>query len=209
MKIAIFGSTGRTGKLLVAQALENGHQLDVLARDPAKLEVSHEKLTVIQGDAKDAAVVEQVIEGTDAVISALGPTKGQQPFTVSKAVENILAAMQKHNVKRLVFSAGAGVGDPQDEPGFMDKVIGFLLKLTARAVYEDMEKAVQLVRSSKTDWTIARAPMLTDDPGTGDMEVGYLGKGVSMRLSRADLAAFMLASLQTEEHTRKAPVVSS
>jgi putative NADH-flavin reductase len=94
MKLVIFGATGRTGVHLVKQALAAGHSVTALVRTPAKLTLQHERLTVLQGDAQDAAKVAQAVAGAEAVISVLGPTRNRPAFAVSKSTENILAAMR-------------------------------------------------------------------------------------------------------------------
>lgn len=208
MNIAVFGGTGRTGTHVVQQALAAGHQVTALARSPGKLSIQHEALAVQQGDAADPAAVSAAIAGADAVISVLGPTKGQAPGTITRATGNILAAMRQHGVKRLVMSAGAGVGDPQDEPTLISRVMGFLLKLTAREVYEDMLQAVEAVRASDLGWTIVRVPMLHEGPGSGGVRSGYLGGDVGARLSRAAMAAFMLEQIDSDQYVHEAPVIS-
>jgi hypothetical protein len=117
--------------------------------------------------------------------------------------------MQQHGVRRLMQSVGAGVGDPNDGPGLLDRLIKVALKTGSRHVYEDMVRVAEIVRTSALDWTLVRVPMLTDDPPAGDVKVGYLGKGVGPRLSRADLAAFMLRQAQEDTYLRQAPVISN
>ncbi len=209
MKIAIFGGTGRTGKHLVEQALSKGYQVNLLARNPEKVETKDNNLTVISGDVKDAAAVEKTIEGSQAVLSALGPTSNEAEFAVSKGMQNILAAMQKNSVKRLIITAGAGVGDPKDEPKFFNHVMNFLLKLMAKNVLADMSRVVDMVRSSDRDWTVVRLPMLTDDPKSGEIKVGYVGKGMGSRITRADIADFMLFELEKGEYIHEAPAISN
>ena len=155
MKIAVFGGTGRTGKHLIEQALAAGHQVTALARTPAKLP-SHERLTIIQGDIQDRAAVEKTVVGAEAVVSVLGPTSNEPTFEVSKGTQHILGAMQKHGVRRLIISAGAGVADPNDTPKPLNKAINLLLKLVSRNVYEDMQRVVEIVRASDCDWSIVR-----------------------------------------------------
>ena len=209
MRIAVFGGTGRTGRLFVEQALAAGHEVTVLARTPSKLEVKNESLRIAQGDALDPDRVKEVVSGADAIVSLLGPAKDAPPQSVSRSMANILRAAEECGVKRIVISAGAGVGDPQDKPGLFDKVIKTALMLTARDAYEDMKATVDAVQKSRLNWTVARAPMLTDDPAKGQPRVGYLGQGVGARLSRADLAAFMLAQLTDKTYVGKAPVISN
>jgi putative NADH-flavin reductase len=209
MKLAVFGGTGKTGRLLVEQALAAGHEVAVLARTPGKMALNDARLRVIEGDALDPNRVEEVVSGVDAIISLLGPAKDAPPLSVSRSTENILQAATRCGVRRLVIAAGAGVGDPADKPGLFDKVISTALKTAAKGAYEDMSTTAGAVRASDLDWTLVRIPMLTDDPAKGSPRVGYLGKGAGMRLSRADLAAFMLQEAAARAYLRQAPVVSN
>jgi len=209
LKIAVFGATGRTGQHLVQQALEQGHDVVALARTPSKLTIQNKALKIIQGDVKDPACVEQVITGADAVVSVMGPTSNRATFEVSQGTQHILAAMSKYGVKRLIISAGAGVGDPEDTPGLFNKVMNSLLKAAAKNVFEDMLKTIAFVRSSDRDWTVVRVPMLTGDAKTGRVKVGMVGKGMGSRISRADLAEYILKILQSGEQLRRAPAISN
>jgi putative NADH-flavin reductase len=209
MKLTIFGATGRTGHLLVEQALAAGHEVTAFARNPAKLGVTNDRLRVVQGDLTDAAQIEAAIRGANAVLSVLGPSNNQATHTISRGMDLILAAMKQTGVRRLIMSAGAGVRDPQDKPGAIDSVFGALLKVTARNVYEDMVQAVAKVRASDLDWTVVRVPMLTDDPAKGKLKIGYLGSGVSPRISRADMAEFILKQAGDRAYLHQAPVISN
>ncbi|MEN4013471.1 MAG: SDR family oxidoreductase [Chloroflexota bacterium] len=209
MNIAVFGGTGKTGQYFIRKALEAGLQVVALARTPEKLTTRHERLKVIAGDAGDPACVAQVVSGTDVVVSLLGPAKGQPAFAISRATQNILDAMKSGGVQRLVISAGAGVGDPEDQPKLINRLINVILRLSARDAYEDMMKAAALVRQSGLDWTIVRVPMLTDDPATGQVKVGMVGKGTGARISRADMADFILQQAQQRNFAGKAPMISN
>lgn len=207
--VAIFGATGRAGKHLVQQALDNGYQVRALVRDPSKLGPPHERLVVVQGSLGEIDRVEQAISGTDAVLSVLGPTSNKPTFEISQGTATIIEAMKKLGMTRLIVSAGAGVGDPDDTPGLFDTLINIALKVTARNVYEDMRKTVALVRQSGLDWTLVRVPRLTDGPATGQVRVGMVGAGTGVNLSRADMAGFMLRQIDDSRHVGKAPVVSN
>ena len=209
MKITIFGGSGRTGVFLVRQALSAGHRVTALVRNPERALTQNVNLVVVPGSLQDTALVSQAIQGAQAVLSVLGPRSNQPVYEISAGMDNILAAMQQHGVRRLIVSAGAGLGDPEDIPGLPDRLVRLLLKKFARYAYEDMRRTVEKVRASDTDWTVVRAPMLTDAPYTGKIRLGYLGKGVGMRLCRADLADFMLRQLNDTTYIRKSPVVSN
>jgi putative NADH-flavin reductase len=208
MKVAIFGGTGKTGQNLVQQALDAGHDVIVLARTPSNITTQHEALKVLQGDVVDAQRVEETIQGADAVISVLGPRSNKPEFIISKGTDNILNAMKRHNVRRIIISAGAGVHDPQDKPKIVDRVFGVLLNILSKNAVADMRQVVDKVRHSDRDWTVVRVPMLTDQPAQGTLKVGYVGD-ISPRLSRADMAAFMLKQLDNNAYLRKAPAISN
>jgi len=209
LKLTIFGASGKTGQLLLDQALNEGFQVTILVRNPDKITQKHSNLTIIKGDILDLSAVDRAIEGGQAVISVLGPSRKQTPFTVSRGVRNIIKSMQKYHVKRLVFSAGAGVNGPHDEPGLPDKAMKFLLMLIARSVYEDMAQAVNNVRSTNLDWTVVRAPRLVNSPKTGQVRAGYLGSGVGTRITRGSLADFMLKQVNSTEFLHDSPVISN
>jgi hypothetical protein len=116
--------------------------------------------------------------------------------------------MRRHDVRRLIVSVGAGIRDPQDDPGFLDQIFGALVKLFSRHVYEDMHRVAERVRNSDRAWTIVRVPMLVDGPETDAVRVGYLGQNVGVRLSRGNLAAYMVAQLTDNSQVGRAPVIS-
>jgi putative NADH-flavin reductase len=209
MKITVFGSIGRTGQQVVQQALEAGHEVVAFARTPSKLALQNPRLTIVAGDIKDVAAVNKAITGAEAVISVLGPTSNQVEYAVSNGTQHIIAAMQTHGVKRLIISAGAGVGDPNDAPKLFDRLIVRALKIASKHVYEDMVKTVVIVKASDRDWTIVRVPMLTDGEQTGRVKVGFVGKGTGARITRADMADFMLKQLKDDTYLKRAPVVSN
>lgn len=209
MNITIFGASGRTGRLLVQAALDAGHSVTAFVRDPAKLPVQHMELKVVQGDTADAAAVARAVAGADAVISGLGPVKGSPKDLLVTAQRHITTAMQTAGVRRYVLLTGAGVRDPQDQPKLIDKVFGFLLRLTAADVLKDSEDGVRLVQATALDWIVVRGPRLTDGPKTGRYRVGYVGQNSGTQISRADLADFMLEQAVNEsDWIRKMPMIS-
>lgn len=208
MKLAIFGATGRTGKPLVEQALKAGHEVVVLVRTPSKLIIQHPKLTVLQGDAMNPADVDKVVQGSDAVISVLGQSKDSPRDMQTVAITNIIAAMNKYGIKRLVSLTGAGVDDPRDRPKFANHLIKLALKMMSGHVLKDAENHADAIRKSDLDWVIVRGPMLTDGPHTGNYRVGWVGVNTGARLSRANLADFILKQTTDTTYLRQAPMVS-
>jgi putative NADH-flavin reductase len=210
MKIAIFGATGKVGQHLVDQALERGDEVTAFVRDPSsKLTMQrHERLKVVQGDVQNPKDVEQAVIGTNALLSALGHTKTSSKNVLTEGIKNIVAAMNKHGVRRLVSLTGAGVRDPKDEPKLIDKIIGSLLKFVQRDLLEDAIGHARVIQESDLDWVIVRAPVLNEGEKKGEYRVGYVGKESGSRLSRADLADFMLKQTTDDTYLHQAPMVS-
>lgn len=208
MKVAIFGASGRTGCPLVEQALAAGHEVRVLVRDPSKFTESHGRLAVVRGDVLDAEAVDETIAGTAAVLSALGQTKTSPKDVQTRGTENIVSAMERRGVRRLVSLTGAGVRDPRDEPKLVDRAITSLLGWLQPDVLEDGARHAEVIKRSDLEWVIVRGPRLTEGPRRGRYRVGMVGKNSGTRISRADLAEFMLEQLSTNTHLRQMPVVS-
>ncbi len=212
MKLTIFGATGATGKQLIEQALGAGNQVVAYARNSSRIGPSHERLAIVQGELTAAAAIERAVSGADAVISVLGPRpqEGLHSQPLTQGMQNILAAMQKTNVRRLIISSTPSASDPNDLPDFKFKVLVAIVKSAMRPAYEEIVNVARIVRESDTDWTIVRVSLLNNNPGSGRIRAGYLGrKQVGTNLSRADLAAFMLRQVQDKTYLRQAPVISN
>jgi len=209
MKIAIFGATGKVGRHLVDQALDRGDEVTVFVRDASKLAAHrHEQLRIVQGDVLVPKDVEQAVVGNGAVLSALGHTKTSSKDVLTEGTKNIVAAMKEHGVRRLISLTGAGVRDPKDEPKIVDRVIGSLLKLLQRDLLEDSIAQARVIRESDLEWVIVRAPVLNEGEKKGEYRIGYVGKESGTRLSRADVADFMLKQTTDVTYLHQAPVVS-
>jgi putative NADH-flavin reductase len=207
MKLVIFGASGRTGLPLVEQALHAGHSVRAVVRDPSKIGIKHANLEVVKASIEQP--LEAVVRGTDAVLSALGPVKGGSKSLMQTAAENIVEAMYKTGVKRLITLTGAGVAQPDDQPRVFNHFMSFMLNLFAKDVLLDSSQHARVVRESKLDWTIVRVPMLTDTSASGKIRVGKVGINDGARISRSDVAAFMLSQLSGITHIHQAPVISS
>jgi putative NADH-flavin reductase len=212
MKLALFGATGPTGKHLIAQAFTAGNQVVAYARNPSKISTSHDRLVIVQGELSDSSAIERTIDGADAVISVLGPRPGEdrKRRSLTQGMQNILAAMQKTGVRRLVLSSTPSVSDPNDLPDYKFIILVGLIKTVMRPAYDEIVSVAQLVRKSDNDWTIVRVSMLNNNPGTGKIRAGYLGKKqVGTNLSRADLAAFLIQQVEDATWLRQAPAISN
>lgn len=208
MRVVVFGATGRTGRLTVERALEAGFEVVAFVRDASKLGALRERVSVVEGDVLDEERVEGAISGSDAVLSALGHVEGSPKDVQERGARNIVRAMEKNGVRRLVSLTGAGVKDPRDRPKVSDRLISGALRLLQRSILEDAEKHARVIEESDLEWTIVRVPRLTDEDGRGEYRVGYVGKESGTKVSRADVADFMAKQVEDRTYLRRAPMVS-
>ena len=210
-KIAVFGASGRTGKLFTELALNNGFQMKVLVRDPSRLIFRHSNLQVIQGDIVDSLKVEETVRATEAVVYLIAWGKSYSPNLKRTSMRNILRSMGQNNVKRLILLASLpfGILDPDDKPDFMNKLMMFIVKNLTGPIGEDERVHVDLIKQSEMDWTVVRSPFLNDQPSEGKYRVGYLDAETGKGASRSDVAAFLLDVLMNGKYIRQMPIVSS
>lgn len=202
MHISVFGSTGRTGQHLVAQALELGHTVIAAARTPSKLTLRHEALQVVQCDVLKPETLGPAVQGSEAVIVSLaGPDQ-----TRSDGTANILAAMATHGVDRILIVSTAGVGDSINQLGMLAKV--FVRTVIHKAV-TDHARQEQLVADSGLRWTIARPGGLTD-AGRGPQYHADPNNEIRIgQVPRADVAHFLLSALVDPSTEGRRYVLSS
>ena len=205
-RILVIGATGRTGRHLVTQALERGYAVTAFARDPSQLEVRHPRLTIAQGDVLDAASVEGVMPGHDAVVSALGH---RRYFSLSRThadgTRHILEAMRRHRVRRLVCLTSLGLGDSAGRLGMPYNL--FVIPLLLPIYFWDKARQERLIAKSDVEWIIVRPGSLNNGAkrervNTGAKVGSYLW---TVRVSRANVADFMLNQLTSDTYLRAAP----
>jgi uncharacterized protein YbjT (DUF2867 family) len=209
MRILIIGGTGGTGRELIREGLARGHDVTVLARKPGRVKQSHERLTVLQGDVRDLHSVGAAVQGQEAVVCALGHKRWLYPTRIlSDGTANILRAMEVEGVRRFVCQTSLGVGDSFGRMGLYYTlfVIPFILPL----YYWDKHRQERVIRESGTDWVIVRPGALVNGRGRGRYRHGSaVGNWLwTVRVARADVAAFLLDQLTDDRYLRATPGIS-
>ena len=208
MKLLIFGSTGGTGRELLKQSLAQGHGVTAFARNPAKLDdIQHSGLRVVRGDVLDPTLVEAAIAGQEAVLATIGA--GAKYTTLREdGTRNIVAAMEKLGVRRLVCQSSLGVGDSRANLPIFTKYI--IVSIFLRHAFADHERQEAVVKQSALDWTVVRPPHLTNGPRTGAYRHGFTTTEtqIKLKISRADVADFMLKQLTDNRYVHRTPGVS-
>ncbi|MFJ1702848.1 NAD(P)-dependent oxidoreductase [Kitasatospora sp. NPDC088346] len=209
MRVVVFGASGPTGRQVVEQALAEGHEVTAVTRRPEGV-APRAGVAVVGADVADPAAVDAAVAGHDAVLSVLGVPFGPAPVTVySQGVANILAAMERHGVRRLV-AVSSSVTDPLWRPSgefFFNHVMDPLVnRRLGRTLHEDMRRMEAVVRASGVDWTIVRPSGLFDHPAPTGYRVAE-DRADGLFTARADLAAAMLAQLRDDRYVRRAMAV--
>ncbi|MFC5401356.1 NAD(P)-dependent oxidoreductase [Cohnella soli] len=197
MKVIVFGATGGTGRQVVEQAIESGHEVTVVARNPEAVDIRNERLEVVRGDVLNLDSFSERIAGKDAVISALGVNHRKPTTVYSEGTANIVKAMQAAGVRRLIGLSSAGLDIPDDTPTMQKLVIKYVIQPMYKYAYEDMARMEEKLRKSGLVWTVIRPPRLTNGPKSGTYRTSInetLPKAQS--IARADLADYMLKSVE-------------
>lgn len=211
MKILVFGATGGTGSQLVEQALQQGHTVTAFVRNPEKLQSKNSHLKVIQGDVLDRGAVQQAMYGHDAVICSIGSPVNKIGTVRSTGTKNIVVAMEKTGIRRFICQTSLGYGDSKevlDRTPFYFKYI--LVPFILRKGFADHALQENYVKGSQLDWVIVRPSNLTDGKLTGNYKHGFPAnaKDIKVKISRADVAQFMLQQLKDDTYLYKTPGLS-
>jgi putative NADH-flavin reductase len=211
MNIIIFGASGGTGRELVKQALEQGHAVTAFVRDKSKISYAHPQLNLRVGDVLESQAVHNAMPGHEAVIVALGAPARRAGTLRSAGTANIIHAMKAHGIKRLVCQSSLGFGDSigvlkQTSLVFRRVIVPLLLRDT----FEDHAVQEALIKQSGLNWTVVRPGNMTAGPLTGRYHHGFSSerKGLYVKISRADVAHFMLRQLGLAEYLHRTPGIS-
>ena len=208
-RLLVLGANGPTGRHVVQQALDRGHEVRALTRRPDSFPLRHERLQVLAGDATDRAVIDDGVAQTDAVICTIGAKFTWQAVDVySTSAHLLITAMAKHGRQRLIVVTSSGVAPSEHRHGLVQKGSYVLTRRTfARTVYDDMTRMESYVAASDLDWTIVRPPGLTNTPGQGYKTQETEIDGAFC--ARPDLAEMLLDQLTDDRYVRKIAAVTT
>ncbi len=206
MKVLVVGAAGKTGRAVVEQAVKAGHEVTAFLHSDTGYDIPGVAVRV--GDATDASMVQAAVTGHDAVIDTVaGKTPYRHTTLETRVAAAVVAAMQHHSSRRLVVTSLLGEGDSIANTTFPLKI---LLATFLRGAKPDKAGMESAVRGSGLDWVITRPPVLTDKPAIGGVRVFATdSREQAHSITRADLAAFLVAQLSSDEHLGKAVVVAN
>lgn len=209
MKLAVFGATGLTGGLVVSQALEDGHEVTALVRDPRRVSLTSPRLTVIGGDPVASSDVERCVRSADAVIHCLGiGGRGDSRPTslISDSVAVTLAAMEQHGVPRIVCMSNVGAGGSGS--WFANRFVVPLFVRWLRPIIEDKDRMEAGLRKSSVEWCSVRLPNIVEGPER-PLRVSADGRGIGLSITAASAARFLLDQARSAELVLSTPSISN
>ena len=209
MKVVIFGSTGTIGKHLVEQSLEQGHQVLAFCRNAEKLNLfTNPNLKIKEGDVFNPEDVSSAIKNQEIVIVALGSGKSRKSVVRSEGTKNIITAMKSNGVNRLICQSTLGTYESNQNLNFFWKymMFGWYLK----QIFLDHELQERYVQNSDLNWTIVRPGAFTDGEKTENYKHGFSAntKSLKLKISRADVADFILKQVADTHYLYKTPGLS-
>lgn len=208
MNIAVVGANGKSGRAFVEEALHYGHSIRAgVFRATSTHNSNHDNLQFVSCDATNLADVQKLIKGCDAVVSLIGHINGSPAFVQTTATSNILSAMDKYGVKRLISLTGTGVRIAGDTPSLIDRVLNIGISIIDPARIRDGQAHADVIRNSDVDWTILRVLKLTDF-GHHTYSLSEHGPA-RVVVSRKTVASIVLALLVDGTYIKLMPVVSS
>jgi putative NADH-flavin reductase len=216
MRILLLGATGRTGRLLLEQALDHGHIVHALVREKQKVTIERYNLTIFEGTPRDVTALQRAMQGCEAVLSALNISRRYEfPWSplrtpthfLSSTMDKVVALSQKSHLRRVVFiSAWGAYESKKDLPGWFRWLVSHS---TLRYQYNDHERQEEVLRNSTLDWTAVRPVFLTNSKNPKEVFVSEDNEPrPNLYISRRNLAAFMLNVLEKNLYLCQAPVVS-
>jgi putative NADH-flavin reductase len=205
MKIVIFGASGKTGMLLVNQALEAGHAVTVFVRNASPFQNANKNLTIVQGTLSDLEKLTEAINGADVCVSTLGGNSlTKRSPQITAGIQNIVHVMELQGVKRLIYMSSLGAGESKY---YMPAFIRFIIvNLMLRIPLADHNQNEQNIMKSKLDWTLVRPGGLTD--GVLNKNIKHGSEFILMKqnnsISRASVASFILDQVADSQYIKKA-----
>ena len=213
MNVTVFGATGGVGARVVDQLRSRGYRVTAYVRNPNKVPAGWgDDVTVVVGELSDAAAVDRAVIGADAVVSALGPSLDRKAtgLPLVEGTRNIVAAMQRHGVRRYVGNGTPSVLDPRERPTWQTRLSTFMAKTFLRRAYDELVGMSEVVTASGLDWTIVRFLAPKDGPAKGRVRQGFYGSDkLGFNVTRADIAAFTAAQVDDDRYIGAAPAISN
>lgn len=206
-RLAILGGTGKAGKFLVSELIRRGFRLKLLMRGPDPALITNPLVGIVKGDARDHESVQSLVRDCECVMSTLGQPKGESSI-FSQATQNVIAAMNAHQVRRYIVITGLNVDMPSDRKSDKTRKATEWMKENYPATTNDKQAEAGMLSASNLDWTLIRLPRIVQTDERFQTRVS-LDDCPGDTISAADLATFMIQQLFDDIYIRKAPFIAN
>jgi putative NADH-flavin reductase len=208
-KIAILGGTGKSGKYLVKQLIQQGFHFKALIRNRERITIPNHCFEIVDGSVKNYETVRTLVDGCDAIISTLGMgIPPSEPNLFSQATSNILRAMNECNIRRYIVITGLNVDAPSDRKGAKTKFATEWMYTNYPKSTTDKQVEYDILSKSNIDWTMVRLPMIEETDARSEMAVS-LDDCPGDKISATDLAHFLIAQFTDDTYCQKAPFIAN
>ena len=198
MKVLVIGAGGKTGRLVVEQALAAGHTVTALVHEKKEDELYPATVNVVHGDVRNPSRLDQVMTGQDAVIDTIG---GKRPFLKTElegdAAKALIEVMQRNKVKRLIVISVLGEGDSKDQTTWLYR--NLMMPVFLHGAIPDKARMEQEIAASGLQYVIVRPPVLSDHAAMGSVRVVPTGE-IAHKITRADLAHFLVEQVTSDTY---------
>lgn len=211
MKVIVFGATGGIGKHVLKYALELNYQVVAYVRNPQKIEITNDNLTIIKGELNEYEKIKEAMIGCNVVISTIGvPMKFKYDEMNSlNAHINIIKAMKENNINRIIDWATPSIKFQNDTTSIITIVPGIMASILFKKSKEELVKISEIITTSDLEWTIIRFIAPKNSPFTGKVKVGFGDTKMSFNISRSDIAKFMVDQIESTKYINSMPIIGS
>lgn len=204
MNVLLIGASGATGREVLPRLLDAGHHVRALVRRPDAISVTHAQLTILHGDVRSDEAIERAVAGQHAVVCTFGPRSLKRDDVQEVLMKNLVGAMERHGVRRVVnLAAWVSGRTAQYAPRWQRWVAAVVLG----RVFADKERGEKILFASTLDYVNVSPGRLLNAPPRGGVDASIDGKGLQNAITRADVAAWMVAQLTSDAWLRTCPII--
>jgi len=210
MKISIFGATGGIGKHLLQLALNDNHEVKVYVRNKNKLTLSHKNLSITEGNLNEFSKIIDFVKGSEIVLSTLGSSmdKSYNTFPILEGHINIMKAMEINNIKRFLTIGTPSIRFEKDKKTSYTTIGPFIGKSLYPHAIKETVSVGNVIKQSQLNWTVVRFMMPVDEE-TAEAKVSFGEDKLGWRISRKNIAKYILKEALENKHIRSMPIIGS
>lgn len=206
--IGIIGGTGKVGRHIATNAIQNGYNVRMLVRNPEKLLWKNDKIEVVEGQVQEVEKIRELLIDSNIVINTFGQPTKEEPM-YSNVTKNILEVMKDLNISRYIGVSGGSLTIDKDQKSFLNRFGAKLFELLFPRIMEDKKLEWEILQSNKhIQWTLVRLPFVKDS-----LKSNFIKESLTdmpgTRITNQDIATFIIDHIDNQKYIQKAPFISN